>query len=105
MDSYRQLWQVERTFRITKTDLKIRPIFHYKKRRIEAHLSIAFASCKLYKEFERQLKEKGIAFSAEKALDILKTIFGIILKLPSGKEKIMLLDKTIEQQSILKHFS
>lgn len=105
MDSYRQLWQVERTFRITKTDLKIRPIFHYKKRRIEAHLSIAFASCKLYKEFERQLKEKGIALSAEKALDILKTIFGIILKLPSGKEKIMLLDKTIEQQSILKHFS
>ena len=105
MDSYRQLWQVERTFRITKTDLKIRPIFHYKKRRIEAHLSIAFASCKLYKEFERQLKEKGIALSAEKALEILKTIFGIILKLPSGKEKIMLLDKTIEQQSILKHFS
>lgn len=45
MANYRQLWQVERTFRITKTDLKIRPIFHFKKRRIEAHLSISFVAC------------------------------------------------------------
>ncbi|MBT0813182.1 transposase [Litoribacter ruber] len=104
MESYRQLWQVERTFRITKTDLKIRPVFHFKKRRIEAHLSIAFVSCKLYKEFERQLKEKKVWMSAEKGLDVLKTIFGITLKMPSGKEKVMLLDKTPEQKSILDHF-
>lgn len=105
MGNYRQLWQVERTFRITKTDLKIRPIFHFKKRRIEAHLSISFVACKLYKEFERQLKEKGIGLSAEKGLEVLKTIFGITLKLPSGEEKLMLLDKTIEQKSILEHFN
>jgi transposase len=104
MDNYRQLWQVERTFRITKTDLKIRPIFHFKKRRIEAHLSISFVACKLYKEFERQLKEKGIGISAEKGLEVLKTIFGIRLKLPSGEEKMMLLDKTLEQKSILERF-
>lgn len=104
MANYRQLWQVERTFRITKTDLKIRPIFHFKKRRIEAHLSISFVACKLYKEFERQLKEKGIGLSAEKGLEVLKTIFGIRLKLPSGEEKMMLLDKTLEQKSILEHF-
>jgi transposase len=105
IESYRQLWQVERTFRITKTDLKIRPIFHYKKRRIEAHLSIAFAACKLYKEFERQLKEKETNLSAEKAIEILKTIFGINVKLPSGKEMPMLLDKTSEQKLILNHFT
>lgn len=105
IDNYRQLWQVERTFRITKTDLKIRPIFHYKKRRIEAHLCIAFAACKLYKELERQLKEKKVGLSAEKAIDILKTIFGITLKLPSGEETMMLLDKTVEQKLILDQFN
>lgn len=30
MEYYRQLWQIEKTFRITKTDLKVRPIYHYK---------------------------------------------------------------------------
>jgi transposase len=101
-----QLWQIEKTFRITKTDLNIRTIYHYKKRRIEAHICIAFAACKVYKELERQLKEKQSYLSAEKAIDILKTIYGITLQLPlSRKHKLMLLDKTEEQKSILRIFS
>lgn len=103
---YRQLWQIEKTFRITKTDLKVRPIYHYKRRRIEAHICIAFAACKLYKELERQLKVKESDLSAEKALDILKTVFGLTITLPQSKEtKIMLLDKTDEQKSLLSLFS
>lgn len=105
LDYYRQLWQIEKTFRITKTDLKIRPIFHYKKRRIEAHICIAFVACKLYKELERQLKIKQSNLSAEKAIDILKTIYGLTIQLPQSKEiKLMLLDKTNEQKAILSHF-
>jgi len=103
---YSQLWQIEKTFRITKTDLSIRPIYHYKKKRIESHICIAFAACKVYKELERQLKEKKSHLSAEKTIDILKTIYGIIIQLPqSGKYKLMLLDKTEEQKSILRLFS
>jgi transposase len=105
MDYYRQLWQIEKTFRITKTDLKVRPIYHYKRRRIEAHICISFAACKLYKELERQLKLKKSGLSAERALDILKTIFGITIKLPQSKEnKLMLLDKTQEQKNLLALF-
>jgi transposase len=105
MDYYRQLWQVERTFRITKTDLRIRPIYHYKKRRIEAHICIAFAACKLYKELERQLKEKKSAMSAEKAIDTMKTIFGLVLTMPQSKEeKLMILDKNQEQKKIIDLF-
>lgn len=104
VSSYRQLWQVERTFRITKTDLKVRPIYHFKKRRIEAHLCIAFVACKVYKELERQLKTKNTGLSAEKATDILKTIYGLSIKMPSGIEKTMLLDKSKEQKELLSHF-
>lgn len=105
LEYYNQLWQIEKTFRITKTDLKIRPVFHYQKRRIEAHICIAFAACKLYKELERQLKIKRTNLSAEKAIDILKTIYGITVQLPLSKEKkLMLLDKTDEQKLILKLF-
>ena len=39
---YRGLWQVEETFRISKHDLRVRPIFHWTPARIRAHLAIAF---------------------------------------------------------------
>ena len=58
MDVYKELWSIEKAFRISKTDLQIRPVYHHLKRRIEAHICIAFTACKLYKELERQLKAK-----------------------------------------------
>ena len=39
---YRSLWQVEESFRITKHDLKVRPIYHWTPRRVRAHIAIAF---------------------------------------------------------------
>ena len=34
VENYRHLWQIEKAFRMSKTDLKIRPIYHYRKKRI-----------------------------------------------------------------------
>ncbi len=105
IEHYKQLCQIEKTFRISKTDLRIRPIYHQKKRRIEAHICIAFAACKIYKELERQLKQNKSELSPEKAIEILKTIYGINLKLPQSQiVKQMLLDKTMEQKLILRLF-
>lgn len=42
LHQYRGLWQVEDTFRITKHDLKVRPIYHWTPARIRAHIAIAF---------------------------------------------------------------
>ena len=44
MDAYHQLWQVEKAFRMSKTDLRARPIYHHKRESIEAHLSVVFAA-------------------------------------------------------------
>ena len=44
VSSYHDLWQVEQSFRMSKTDLRARPIFHYTKDAIEAHLTIVFAA-------------------------------------------------------------
>ena len=38
--AYHNLWQVERAFRISKSRIEIRPVFHFTRRRIEAHLVI-----------------------------------------------------------------
>ena len=39
---YRGLWQVEEAFRVSKHDLRVRPIFHWTPARIQAHLAITF---------------------------------------------------------------
>ncbi len=106
IDQYRQLWQIEKAFRISKTDLKIRPIYHRKASRIESHLLISFCSYKLYKEFERQLKEKQTGLSPEKALDVLKSIYGIKTILPVSNKPIdIVMAKSQEQMDLLSAFN
>jgi hypothetical protein len=42
--SYHQLWNIEKSFRMSKSDLQARPIYHRKRDSIEAHLTIVFAA-------------------------------------------------------------
>lgn len=42
--AYRQLWRIEKSFRMSKSDLRARPIYHHKRESIEAHLTIVFAA-------------------------------------------------------------
>lgn len=77
IENYGHLWKIEKAFRISKHDLKVRPIYHRLQRRIEAHITINFTAYKIYKELERQLKEKKSDLSPEKAIDIAKTIYQI----------------------------
>ena len=44
ISAYHDLWQVERSFRMTKSDLRARPVFHHQQDSIEAHLTIVFAA-------------------------------------------------------------
>ncbi len=90
---------------MSKTDLQVRPIYHRLQHRIQAHLIIAFCSYKLYKELERQLKEKKINISPEKAVEIMQSIFTVTTKLPvSRKTTKIILAKTFEQQQLLSAF-
>jgi transposase len=87
ISQYGNLWKIEKAFRISKTDLRIRPIYHRLRRRIEAHICIAFCAYKIYKELERQLKLKGSGLSPEKAIDIANTILKITIITPFSKQK------------------
>ena len=100
--SYRQLWKIERAFRISKTDLRIRPIYHRLRRRIEAHICIAFVAYTVFKELERTLLENKIAISPARAIEIMKTIHQVTVFLPESKRTITtMLELTPEQQSLL----
>ena len=44
IDAYHDLWRVEQSFRMTKSDLRARPVFHHDREAIEAHLTVVFAA-------------------------------------------------------------
>jgi transposase len=85
---YRELWQVERAFRVTKGVLELRPMFHFTKKRIEAHVCICFVAYKIYKELERILKINDITMSVDKVLSIAKTITTAKVKLKESRETL-----------------
>ena len=84
--AYHNLWHVERAFRIAKSKIEIRPMFHFTSKRIEAHICICFVALKVYKELERMLKVSEINMSVDKVLALAKTIMTIQIKLPLNKD-------------------
>ena len=61
-------------------------MFHFTRKRIEAHICICFVALKVYKELERMLKVSEIKMSVDKVLALAKTITTIQIRLPLNKE-------------------
>lgn len=100
-EHYAQLWQIEKAFRISKTDLRVRPIHHYRKRRIEAHICIAFVAYAIYKELEQQLLRHHVAMSASRAAELTHTMYELEYTLPDSHEsKQTILRMDAEQQML-----
>jgi len=100
IESYQHLWKIEKAFRVSKTDLKIRPIYHRLQNRIESHICLSFVAYKIYKELERQLYNKKADLSPEKAIEIAKTIYKVTINIEPTEtvEKVILLK---EEQKLL----
>jgi transposase len=71
IDTYRGLWEIEETFRVTKGDLEVRPIHVSRADRINAHFLICFISLVIVRLLQ---KKTGRIYSAEKIIDALNRI-------------------------------
>ena len=87
LDNYKHLWQIEKAFRMSKTDLRIRPVYHRLRHRIEAHICIAFTAYSIYKELERALYESKSTLSLKKAAEITHNIYQITYTLPGSRQR------------------
>jgi Transposase DDE domain len=52
ISSYHDLWRIEKAFRMAKSDLQARPIYHHKRESIDAHLAIVFAALAVTRHIE-----------------------------------------------------
>ena len=101
LENYRDLWHIEKAFRMSKTDLRIRLIYLRLKERIEAHICIAFTAYTIYKELERMLYENNSSISLKKAAEITHNMYQIEYKLPDSKHSKSTLLKMDERQQEL----
>lgn len=72
--SYLQLQEVERAFRVVKSLLKLRPIYHWRQRRVETHIFITFLAFLIAKALELKLRAAGLELSIARALDQLSRL-------------------------------
>jgi transposase len=101
IENYGQLWHVEKAFRISKTDLRIRPMYHRRRRRIEAHVLTAFVAYTIYKELERRLNLAKIPISPQRAAELTQTMYEMTFHLPNDPEpRQTLLQMDDEQQRL-----
>jgi transposase len=101
MDNYKNLWHIEKAFRMSKTDLRIRPIYHRLRNRIEAHICISFTAYCIYKELERVLYQEKSNLSLKRAAETTHNIYQITYTLPESKHtKSRLLNMDNEQSEL-----
>jgi Transposase DDE domain len=79
---YLQLQQAEAAFRLCKNDLHLRPIFHQKGGRVEAHLLVCFLALALWRTLEQWMSAKGLGSCARQLLAEVATIRSLDVILP-----------------------
>ncbi|OGV03097.1 MAG: hypothetical protein A2330_11850 [Ignavibacteria bacterium RIFOXYB2_FULL_36_7] len=85
LSSYGNLWQIEKDFRMSKTDLLARPIFHFRQRRIKAHLCLVFVALVVGK-----VAEIKTGVSVRKMTELLKLVRAVTIYDKISKQEFVL---------------
>ncbi len=101
LDNHKNLWHIEKAFRMSKTDLRIPPVYHRLRKRIEAHICLSFTAYCIYKELERVLYKTKSKLSLRKAADLTHNTYQITCSLPESKHTKSILLNMDENQTEL----
>ncbi len=77
---YADLWRVEETFRVTKTTLKTRPIFHWKPHRVLSHVMICFITLFLERTLELLLRRNNTALTPDRIRYALSQMHYVVVE-------------------------
>lgn len=100
--TYMQLTQVENAFRIAKSDLEVRPIFHHTADRTRAHVLVCFLAYVLWKTLEKLCEACGLGSSVRTVLTEIKGLVTADVVLPTEDGPEMRLRCVAEPEARLK---
>lgn len=89
LSHYRGLWQVEESFRITKHDLKVRPIYHWTPSRVRAHIAISYLAFCLVRHLEYRVSIQYKKLSPKSIVHSLSKVQASILRDRDGKRYVL----------------
>lgn len=98
--NYRYLFMIERAFKMNKTDLDIRPMYHRLFNRIEGHVCICFMAYTIMLELERILKEQGSPITLYRAMFLVESIYELCYTNPYTKKPMAVLLKTPQDSEV-----
>jgi len=83
-----QLTDAEGAFRIHKSDLSLRPVWHHKQDRVEAHILVCFLAYVLWKTLGQWCKQSGLGDEPRKVLDELKqvSVVDVVMQTSCGRQ-------------------
>ena len=96
LSQYRNLWQIEEWFRINKHDLKIRPIYHWKPKKVHAHIAISYMAFVCVKTLEYRIKYQHRKMSPKAIINELNHVQSSLLLDKSTFNKYVLPSKISE---------
>jgi transposase len=83
---YMRLTQAEDAFKISKSDLRLRPVFHQKTERVEAHILVCFLTLAMWRTLEMWMHRKGLGNCARQLLKEVDTVQSMDVILPVREE-------------------
>ena len=85
---YAQLWQIEQGFRVLKHTLAVRPIYHWTKSRVRAHVVICYVAFALLRilRFRYRSRNPEARLSEEQLLDELRRVETSVIHDPTGDQ-------------------
>ena len=89
-NTYIQLTEVEDSFRTEKHDLGMRPIFHRKKDRTQAHILVCFLALAMWRTLQQWMKSSGLGTAPRKLLEELRELKSLDVLLPTREKTIRL---------------
>ena len=82
--TYIGLTQIEDSFRIAKHDLGLRPIFHHKEERAQAHILVCFLSLVLWRTLQQWMEASGLGSAPRKLLEEMREVRSLDVVLPTA---------------------
>ncbi len=102
--AYIQLTEAEAAFRVQKSDLQIRPVWHQREDRVQAHILVCFLAYVLWKALAAMCRQAGLGHEARQVFEALSEIVLVDVVLPTRKGSVLrkrCVSRPTEHQAIL----
>lgn len=101
LNAYHDLWKIEQSFRVMKSCLEVRPIFHWTEKRIRGHFVVCYLAFLLERTLEYSLRSKGKELSSDRIKEAIGSMNFVEIEI-NGKKYLIKQKIEEEAENILK---